>query len=105
MPDAAYVRAWRPLTCIPLDLQSRVITTFVTLADNSTPALGPCNVRITPFAVLQLHPADAERKKALVFGWRTEAHHIFDAGAVVPATVEDDDLTGSGEMLHVTLQK
>src|SRR6266481_7687230 len=57
-----------------------------------------------PFDDVFLH-LRTERKKALVFGWRTEAHHIFDAGAVVPAAVEDDDLAGSREMLYVTLQK
>src|SRR5258706_16140585 len=44
-------------------IQSRVITNFVTLADSSTPALGPCNVRIT-LCVLQPHPAAAEQSTA-----------------------------------------
>ena len=32
-----------------------------------------------------------------------EAHHAFDAGAVVPTAVEDHDLAGGREMLHVPL--
>src|SRR3954447_18724146 len=46
-----------------------------------------------------------ERKESLVLRRRTEAHHIFDAGAVVPAAVEDDDFTCSRKMLHVALKK
>jgi hypothetical protein len=34
---------------------------------------------------------------------RAEAHHIFDAGAVVPAAVEDHDLAGGRKVLHVAL--
>src|ERR1035437_2244566 len=36
----------------------------------------------------------------LVFG--AEAHHPLDAGAVVPGSVEEDDLAGGREVLHVT---
>jgi hypothetical protein len=32
-----------------------------------------------------------------------EVHDAFDAGAVVPAAVENDDLAGRGELLDVTL--
>ena len=32
-----------------------------------------------------------------------EAHHMLDAGAVVPTAVEDHDLAGGREMLHVPL--
>src|SRR4030095_1158288 len=34
---------------------------------------------------------------------RAEAHDVLDARAVVPAPVEDDDLAGGGEVLHVAL--
>ena len=34
-----------------------------------------------------------------------EAHDVFDAGAVVPAPVEDDDFSRGGEMLHVALEE
>ena len=34
-----------------------------------------------------------------------EAHDVFDAGAVVPAAVEDDDFSRGGKMLHVALEK
>ena len=36
---------------------------------------------------------------------RTKAHDIFDAGAVVPAAVEDHDLPPGGELLDVALQE
>src|SRR3974377_72285 len=32
-----------------------------------------------------------------------KSHHIFNARAVVPAAVENDDLTGRGKVRHVTL--
>ena len=35
---------------------------------------------------------------------RAEAHDMFDAGAVVPAAVEDNDLARSREVLHVALK-
>ena len=34
---------------------------------------------------------------------RAEAHHVLDAGAVVPAPVEDDHFAGGGEVLQVAL--
>ena len=35
---------------------------------------------------------------------RAEPHHVLDAGAVVPAPIEDDDLASGREMLQVALQ-
>jgi hypothetical protein len=35
---------------------------------------------------------------------RAEAHHAFDAGAVVPAAVEQHDLAGGGQVCHVALE-
>src|SRR5678815_388216 len=35
---------------------------------------------------------------------RTEPHDVLDAGAVVPAAVEDDDLAACGEVRQVALQ-
>ena len=32
-----------------------------------------------------------------------EPHHVLDAGPVVPAAIEDHDLAGGGEVLHVPL--
>jgi len=37
----------------------------------------------------------------LLFGAKT--HHVFHSGAVVPASVEDDNFPGSKKMLYVTL--
>ena len=46
-----------------------------------------------------------ERKESLVLGWRTESHHIFHAGSVVPTPVEDHDLASAGKVLHVELKE
>src|SRR5713101_8942033 len=45
----------------------------------------------------------ADLQESVVFLLRTETHDVFDARSVVPATVENHDLTGSGEMRHVAL--
>ena len=34
-----------------------------------------------------------------------ESHHVFDAGAIVPAAVEDDDLARGREVLDVALHE
>ena len=39
----------------------------------------------------------------LVFLRRAEAHDVLDAGAIVPAAVEDHDLAGRGEPLQIAL--
>ena len=36
---------------------------------------------------------------------RAEAHDVFDAGAVVPATVEDHDFAAGRELLNIALQE
>ena len=33
----------------------------------------------------------------------TKAHHVLNSGAVIPAPVEDDDFTSSGELFDVAL--
>ena len=33
----------------------------------------------------------------------TEAHHVLNAGAVIPAPVEDDDFTSGGQLFNVAL--
>ena len=33
----------------------------------------------------------------------TKAHHVLNSGAVIPAPVEDDDFTSSGESFNVAL--
>src|SRR6516225_3604040 len=40
-----------------------------------------------------------------MFRLGAETHHIFDAGAVVPAAVEDDDFSCGREMFDVTLHE
>ena len=34
---------------------------------------------------------------------RTKAHHVLNAGAVIPAPVEDDDFTSGGQLFNVAL--
>src|SRR6266481_6372800 len=36
--------------------------------------------------------------------FRAESHHPLDAGAVVPAAVEQDDFSAGGKMRHVALE-
>src|ERR1700751_2107280 len=45
--------------------------------------------------------ADLEKLPILFFS--AKAHHVLDAGAVVPAPVEDHDFTCGRKMLHVAL--
>src|SRR5262249_38956536 len=47
----------------------------------------------------------AELKEALVLLRSAESHDIFDAGAVVPAAVEDHDLAARRELVNIALQK
>ena len=46
----------------------------------------------------------AQLEESLVLLLGAKAHHVFDAGAVVPAAIEDHDLARGGKMLHVALQ-
>src|SRR5262245_29555143 len=43
-------------------------------------------------------------EELLVLFFRAESHHPLDAGAVVPAAVEQDDFPASGKMRHVALK-
>ena len=45
-----------------------------------------------------------ERKKFLVFAVGAEAHHAFDAGAVVPTAIEQHHFAGRGKMRHIALE-
>jgi hypothetical protein len=45
----------------------------------------------------------AQREKSAVLLLRTESHHMLDAGAVVPAPIEDDDFARGGEMREIAL--
>ena len=47
----------------------------------------------------------AQFEETLVFGRRAEAHDIFDAGAVVPAAVEDHDFAAGRELLDIALHE
>ena len=40
----------------------------------------------------------------VVFGVGAETHHVLDAGAVVPASVEEDHLAGGGQVSDVALE-
>src|SRR5262249_10564476 len=43
-------------------------------------------------------------EELLVLFFRAESHYPLDAGAVVPAAVEQDDFSAGGKMRHVTLE-
>src|SRR6266850_5147017 len=43
-------------------------------------------------------------QKSLILFLGAEAHHMLHSGAVVPTAIENHDLTGGREMLHVSLQ-
>src|SRR5260370_32551959 len=47
----------------------------------------------------------AQSQKAFMLLGFAEAHDIFDASAIIPAAVEDDDLASSRKMLHIALKK
>ena len=46
----------------------------------------------------------AQLKKAAMLLFRAEAHHVLDAGAVVPTAIEDDDFARRRKVRHVALQ-
>ena len=45
-----------------------------------------------------------ERKNSSYFVFGAKAHHALDAGAVVPAAVEQHDLAGRRQVRHVALE-
>src|SRR6202007_2137317 len=47
----------------------------------------------------------AELEEALMIPLGAEAHHIFNAGTIVPAPVEDDDFSCRREMLDIALHE
>lgn len=57
-------------------------------------------------AVLDEHPLEDRRlvQEPPVLPGGAEAHHPLHTGAVVPGTVEDDDLPGRRQFLHVPLE-
>ena len=60
-------------------------------------------IRMMPDLTMWLSNSGQSLDELLVLLLRAEAHHVLDAGAVVPAAVEDDDLAGGREVLHVAL--
>jgi hypothetical protein len=46
----------------------------------------------------------AEFQEFLMLFRGAETHHVFHAGAVLPASVESYDLPCSGKILHITLE-
>ena len=55
-----------------------------------------------PFDDVALH-LGAELQEAFVLVVGAEPHDVLDAGAVVPAAIEDDDFASGGEVLEVPL--
>jgi len=64
------------------------------------PVLDQCGPRMRQS---QLKTIDGGHE-LLVLGVGAEAHDSLDAGAVVPAAVEEDHLAGRGQMRHVALE-
>src|SRR6185295_12893303 len=46
----------------------------------------------------------AELEKTPIVVLAAETHDVLDASAIVPTAVEDDDLTGGGEVRQIALQ-
>ena len=61
-------------------------------------------IRMMPPSTMCFSNSGHSFEEPLVLLVAAEAHHVLDAGAVVPAPVEDDDLAGGGKVLHVALQ-
>ncbi len=57
---------------------------------------------LDPFVLQRLLEQRAKAQELLVLVLRAEAHHALDAGAVVPAAVEEHDLPGGRELRGVT---
>src|SRR5262249_49649019 len=47
----------------------------------------------------------AELEEPMMLLLADEPHDVFDASAVVPAAIEDDDFAAGGEIFHVPLQE
>ena len=60
-------------------------------------------IRIVPPSTRISLDLRTQLQESLVLFLRAEAHHVLDAGAVVPAAIEDDDFAGRGEVLQVAL--
>ena len=81
-------------------VQSRLEASLLLLVADREPVLEEHD------AVLDEHPLElralAQEPAVLVGG--AEAHHLLDAGAVVPAAVEENDLAGGGKLGDVALE-
>src|SRR5262245_31278071 len=60
-------------------------------------------IRMMPEFMISFSKTGMFLQKALAHLLVHEAHDAFDAGAVVPAAVEDHDFAAAGELLDVTL--
>ena len=70
---------------------------------SSWPTSSQILISLMPAVDDELLDVGADFEKALVLLGRAEAHDVFDAGAVVPAAVEDHDLAAGGKVLDVAL--
>ena len=59
--------------------------------------------RMTPDSTIALSTSGTTLQELLDLLLGAEAHHALDAGAVVPAAVEDHDLAGGGQVRQVAL--
>ena len=60
-------------------------------------------MRMIPPSIICFSNSGRQLEEPLVLFVGAESHHALDAGPVVPAPVEDDDLAGGGKVLHVPL--
>ena len=56
-----------------------------------------------PLPTIAFSTRGQSSRKRLVLLLGAEPHHVLDAGAVVPASIEDHDLARRGEVRHVAL--
>ena len=70
---------------------------------SSLPTSSQILIRLMPPSTMYFSISGQSSRKRSVLLLGAEAHDVFDAGAVVPAAVEDHDLAGGREVLDVAL--
>ena len=70
---------------------------------SSGPTSSQYLIRMMPESTIAFSTAGTSSRNLLGLFLRAEAHDPLDAGPVVPAAVEDDDLARGREMRHVAL--
>ena len=92
---------------MPLSFQRRVGSSILARKRRSCSSSETENqylTRMNPVFDEQPLEPRALRKEALVLLRRTETHHLLDAGAVVPAAIEERDLATGRQVLDIALE-